>query len=340
MRKWWGSLTVRLVVASLAWTIGLLYLTHLTSVFVMFGHDALLRFGPAMLPSTVIAIILMAVGAVIVRAALKTFSELKRQLLDVYSGREHLVRGVYMSEVQPLVSTLNTLLEHQDTRVREALTKAGDLAHGLKTPLAVLSHEAERAAADGHHDLAATLVQQVERMRRHIDYHLAHARAAASGAMPGAHCSVSESAHAIARTLQRLHAQRGLTIDVQTPLQHVVRGQRADLDEMLGNLLDNACKWARTRIVITSSTDGGVIVIDVDDDGPGIPDRMRAAVLQRGVRADEAAPGSGFGLAIVRDLVELYGGSIGLEQSALGGLRARLRLPRVACPDSGAVQEQ
>jgi signal transduction histidine kinase len=211
--------------------------------------------------------------------------------------------------------------------VGRALRKAGDLAHGLKTPLAVLSHEAARTEAAGHHELATTMGQQIERMRRQIEYHLAHARAAASRATPGAHCEVRASAEALARTLRRLHADRGLTIEVKVAPEQSVRLQREDLDEMLGNLLDNACKWSRSRVVVSSAAADGGVDITVDDDGPGLAEAMRDAVLQRGVRADEAAPGSGLGLAIVSDLADVYGGSIALETSPIGGLRARLRLP-------------
>ena len=163
-------------------------------------------------------------------------------------------------------------------------------------------------------------------MRRQIEYHLAHARAAASGATPGARCLVRDSADGLARTLLRLHADRGVTIQVNVAAEHSVRAQREDLDEMLGNLLDNACKWARTRVIVESSERDGRIVITVDDDGPGLDASMRDVVMQRGVRADEAAPGSGLGLAIVRELAELYGGSISLESAPAGGLRARLEL--------------
>jgi signal transduction histidine kinase len=230
--------------------------------------------------------------------------------------------------VQPLVDDLNTVLEHRERRVREAVAKAGDLAHGLKTPLAVLRHEAERLDAAGFADAATSVGQQVERMHRHVEYHLAHARAAASGALPGARCSVAESAAAIARTLERLHADRGVAIAVDVSSQHAIRGQREDLDEMLGNLLDNACKWARARVIVTSANGGGRVAIIVDDDGPGIERSMRVKVLQRGVRADQAAPGTGFGLAIVRDLVDVYGGAIDLQDSPLGGLRVRIELPQ------------
>src|SRR5216684_329250 len=174
------------------------------------------------------------------------------------------------------------------------------------------------------HELAAEMRMQLDRMRRQIDYHLAHARAAASGSTLGARSSVLESASALARTLLRLHADRGLTIDVHVDAAHAVQVQREDLDEMLGNLLDNACKFARSRVVITSSLNGSSVLITIDDDGPGLDPTLRDTVLQRGVRADEAAPGSGLGLAIVRELAELYGGSIGLERSPEGGVRAGL----------------
>jgi signal transduction histidine kinase len=211
--------------------------------------------------------------------------------------------------------------------VSRALAKAGDLAHGLKTPLAVLAQEAECAKVDGHAELAGAITQQVDRMRRQVDYHLAHARAAASGATLGARASVTESVDALSRTLLRLHADRGLDIRVNVSPEHWFRGQREDLDEMLGSLLDNACKWARSRVTVESSEHGGRIVITLEDDGQGLNPAMRDSVRQRGVRADEAAPGSGLGLAIVRDLAELYGDSIVLADSPTGGLRALLDLP-------------
>jgi signal transduction histidine kinase len=208
------------------------------------------------------------------------------------------------------------------------VAKAGDLAHGLKTPLAVLSQEAERAEQSGHTDVATSVGHQVERMRKQIDYHLAHARAAASGAAPGTHCAIKPSADALARTLLQLHAERGIAVDIRVADHHTVKCLREDLEEMLGNLLDNACKWSRTRVTVSSCDDRtGFTMITVDDDGPGLAPPMRDRVLQRGVRADEAVPGSGLGLAIVRDLVEVYGGSIELGTAEAGGLSARLRLP-------------
>jgi signal transduction histidine kinase len=182
-------------------------------------------------------------------------------------------------------------------------------------------------SATGQPEVAAAIQQQIDRMRRQVDYHLAHARAAASGAVAGAFCSIRESVDGLARALHRLYAERGIVIDVRVPHGLLVRVQREDLDEMIGNLLDNACKSARAHVGISATEAGAVVEIIVDDDGAGLADDLREAVLQRGVRADEASPGSGLGLAIVRDIAEVYGGSISLEASPMGGVRARLQFP-------------
>jgi len=319
------SFRTRLLIGSIIFAGGLLAVFHMLSL-AMFRHSLRMRLDHAWI--LFVAFIFIIIGVAQMRRGLSPFDALRSRLAAVRDGRERRLEGRYPSEVQPLVNDLNALLDHRDDAVRRALGKAGDLAHGLKTPVAVLMHEADRADAAGQHDVAAEMRTQLDRMRRQLDYHLAHARAAASGAPLGARSSVAESASALARTLLRLHADRGLTIDVHVDANHAVRAQREDLDEMLGNLLDNACKWAKSRVGIASSIDSANILISIDDDGPGLDPAMRDAVLQRGVRADEAAPGSGFGLAIVRDLVELYGGSIALERAEAGGVRAVLRLPR------------
>jgi signal transduction histidine kinase len=337
MRSHWSSFRMRLVVGSVLWTTGLLYVAHLIFVALFVGVEAFSQ--PLRIALTLLlAVAFMLAGARIVQRGMASFRELRHRLAEVHEGRERAVLGDFPTEVQPLVDDLNTLLAHRDRRVAEALAKAGDLAHGLKTPLAVLGHEADRAAAAGHRELAETLSQQVDCMYRQVEYHLAHARAAASGAMPGARCSVAESASGLVRTLERLHAQRGIAFDVQVCERHVVRGQREDLDEMLGNLLDNACKWARSRVALSSANGDGRVRITVEDDGPGIAPPMREAVLQRGVRADQTAPGSGLGLAIVRELAELYEGSLTLDASPLGGLRVQLQLPAARPDRSGPVQ--
>lgn len=269
----------------------------------------------------------VSVGLVQVRRGLSLLDDLRARLNRVRDGRDNRLDGDYPSEVQPLVTDLNDLLSDREQRVSRALTKAGDLAHGLKTPLTILNQHAERAKASGQTALAAAIMQQVERMRRQVDYHLAQARASASGGNPSARSHVLTSADALARTMMTLHAERQVKVDVTASHEHFARVQREDLEEMLGNLVDNACKWAATRVEVQSRKDNGTVELIVDDDGPGLDPSLREKVLQRGVRADEAAPGSGLGLAIVADLVELYGGSVSLDSSPLGGLRATLRLP-------------
>ena len=321
------ALRPRVMMGAVLWTLGLLAVVTVIFTFSPSARQSAMIVHSHSAFASILAVAFMVAGLALVRAAIEPFGHIRARLSDVRDGKERKLRGDFPSEVQPVVDDLNALLEHRDETVRRALAKAGDLAHGLKTPLAVMAQEAERARADGHVELADTIGQQVERMRRQMDYHLAHARAAASGATPGARCSVLESAEGLVRTLRRLYAERGVTIDLQALPTHVVRVGREDLDEMLGNLLDNACKWARSRATVQSFGADAQITILVDDDGAGLDPSMRNAVLQRGVRADEAAPGSGIGLAIVRDLSELYGGSISLDSSPMGGLRASLRLP-------------
>ena len=326
------SLRSRIFFGAVLWSAGLFLLSGLVLTHYMLYvpsapgifHGVFVHYMIIVAAAMVASIV---VGFVQVKRGLASFNDLRTNLAGVREGRDARLGGAYPSEVQPLVSELNELLSDREQRVTRALTKAGDLAHGLKTPLTLLNQQAERAKAEGQAALAAAIMQQVERMRRQIDYHLAHARASASGGNPAARCHVLTSADALARTMLTIHAERHLAIDVHVPHDHFVSLQREDFEEMLGNLVDNACKWAQTRVEVRSSLDEGQIVTTVDDDGPGLDPSLRETVLRRGVRADEAAPGSGLGLAIVADLVELYGGSIALGSSPLGGLRATLRLP-------------
>jgi signal transduction histidine kinase len=328
------SLRARLLLGAALWTIGLFAVSGAIMTQIMFHHPSAPRIFHGVFAHvtavSILALVCMIAGLSQVRRGLSPVNRLRERLAAVHHGRDRRVEGTYPAEVQPLVNDLNALLEHREQAVQRAVARAGDLAHGLKTPLAVLAHEADRAAAAGQQQWADAVSAQVERMRRQVESHLAHARAAASGATPGAQCQVAESAEGLARTMLRLHADRGLAVDVRVPRDHLVRCQREDLDEMLGNLLDNACKWGRTRVVVESTAVNQSIVTTVDDDGPGLDPSMRSVVLQRGVRADEVAPGSGLGLAIVRDLAELYGGSIALDRSTTGGLRAALTLPQVS----------
>jgi signal transduction histidine kinase len=318
------SLRSRLILASLLWTAGLLALMHMFSLLVIHvipGMRTVYSLWPVLG-----GLILMAAGLFGLRQGLTPFRRLREKLMAVRKGDDRRVEGVYPSEVQPLIDDLNALLEERQKAVKRAIATAGDLAHGLKTPLALLAQEADRAGAAGNLELAENIGQQVERMSRQVDYHLARARAA-SGAASGVRCPVAPCVDALIRTLLKLHAGRALEISPEIASDLCARVQPEDLDEMLGNLLDNACKWAKSTIVVKASRRGSMIIFTVDDDGPGLEGALRSAVLERGVRIDESAPGSGLGLAIVRDLAELYGGCISLEDSALGGLQARVSLP-------------
>lgn len=269
------------------------------------------------------------VGAVSLQVwvGLKPLTSLRRQLGLLRDGEATRLEGAFPSEVQPLVDDLNALLSHQAEVVERGRVLAGNMAHGLKTPLAVATHEAERLADSGQAD-AALILEQLGRIQAQVDYHTARARAAAAAAVPGQRCPVAEVAGGLVRVIGRLHAHRALEIETDIADAAVFRGERQDLEEMLGNLLDNAAKWSAGRIRLSCRAEPGWLDIAVEDDGPGLPEAQRADAFERGRRHDQAVPGTGLGLGIVRDLAEMYGGSARLEASAgLGGLRAVLRLP-------------
>jgi signal transduction histidine kinase len=264
---------------------------------------------------------LLVAGFLAARASLIPLLRLREKVVAVQQGHETRIDGAYPSEVQPLIDSLNALLADREKAVERAHAVAGDLAHGLKTPLALLAREAELARSEW-------ITQQVRRMSDQVDYHLARARVAASGPTGTARCLVAPCAAALVRTLSKLYAERALDISSAVPADASARVRCEDLEEILGNLLDNACKWARSKVVLTVESNGAALMMTVDDDGPGLPDTLRGVVLQRGVRVDESAPGSGLGLSIVRDLTEHYGGTVELEDSTeWGGLRARITLP-------------
>jgi signal transduction histidine kinase len=224
------------------------------------------------------------------------------------------------SEVAPLANHLNELLEHHDRSVQRARTAAQDLAHALKTPLAVLALEAERPGPA----LPARVQAEVARMRASIDRHLGRGVAAD----PRARTPVAPVVDALLALMSRVHAARGIAFARAPGADAVFAGSREDLEEMLGNLLDNAGKWARTRVGVRIAADGGRVTVRIVDDGPGLPAGAAAEAIGRGVRLDERTPGSGLGLAIVRDLADGYGGRLALASDA-DGLVASLELPAV-----------
>jgi signal transduction histidine kinase len=187
----------------------------------------------------------------------------------------------------------------------------------------VLTNEASRSRGS----LAALTLRQTALMRQQVDHHLSRARAMATASVIGSRCDVAPVLSDLQRTLARIYAGRELAIEVACPPGLAFRGARQDLEEMLGNLLDNASKWACARVVATAEAEGDRLMVVVEDDGPGLPPERRSEVMERGRRLDERMPGSGLGLSIVVDIAELYGGALSLHEAASGGLRARLELP-------------
>jgi signal transduction histidine kinase len=318
------SLRTRITVAAAVWSFGLLAATGVLDALLRYRPDFWRNVHGALL--TILGTAALLAGVAQVSAALRPLAELRERLAAVRTGAAARLEGAYPSEVQPLVDDLNALLAHQERMVSRARAQAGDLAHGLKTPLAVLALEAEGLAASGASESAGTVERQVALMREQVEHRLAQARAT-SAAQSGGAAPVAASLERLARTMRILHARRGLAIEVACGAAEAFRGQAADLEEMAGNLLDNACKWARSRVSVRAKTDGGRLTLTVEDDGPGLDGAALTRVLERGTRADEATPGSGLGLAIVRDYAVLYGGTIALSRGEGGGLRATLVLP-------------
>ena len=276
---------------------------------------------------------LLALGVLLVLAALAQVAvglsplrAMQRALSEVQEGRTARLQGRFPAEVQPLIDDFNGVLDRNAEVVARARTQAGNLAHALKTPLAVLAHAAD---ADGsREDLALRVREQVALSRRHIDWHLARARVAASQRLPGQRTPVAPLLAGLVRVMDRVHADRGLDLRLEPPAPDLAfAGEEQDLQEMVGNLLDNACLWARHRVTLRARREADQLVITVEDDGPGIAPDQREAVFARGVRLDEDTPGSGLGLAIVADLVALYEGTLALDKADAGGLRVRLSLP-------------
>jgi signal transduction histidine kinase len=270
-----------------------------------------------------LALGLIAAALIQVRSGLAPLDRLRTELTKVREGRDRRLDGAFPAEIQPLVDDFNEVLAHDTEVLTRARTQAGNLAHALKTPLSILAN-----AADSEDAVPARLVgEQVSMARRQVDYHLARARAASAAQLPGQRCAVAPLLEGLLRVVDRLYADRRLDLSLETADAPDFRGEAQDFQEMAGNLVDNACKWARTQVAVTATRDGDRLLIRVDDDGPGIPAERRAGMLLRGARADESVPGSGLGLAIVQDLAELYGGSLQLETSPLGGLTVILSLP-------------
>ena len=277
-------------------------------------------------------LVLLAVAAwAQVAVGLRPLQALQRGLQDVQQARATQLQGTFPAEVQPLVDDFNAVLGRNAEVVERARTQAGNLAHALKTPLTVLENAARAPAPRDGAALAALVREQVQVARRHIDWHLARSRVAASVHLPGQRTALEPVVSGLVRVMNKVHAGRGVGITVVLPDGPLLfAGEAQDLQEMLGNLLDNACKWAQSTVRLQAQAHGEPqpqMVVSIEDDGPGIGATQRALALERGVRLDETVPGTGLGLAIVQDLAALYGGRLDLEPAKLGGLRVVLTLP-------------
>jgi len=270
-----------------------------------------------------------------VRFGLMPLSRVSQALADVRSGKSERLEGRYPEEIVPLVREVNALIEANQEVVERARTHVGNLAHALKTPLSVLLNEA------GTRDdpLAVRVRDQAGVMRAQVAHHLERARMAARMSVAVSVCDVAAIVTGLARTMEKIHRTKDLAIDVEVHDDVRFRGERQDLEEMIGNLVDNACKWAASQVEIEVSLDrsrsAGERVffrVVIDDDGPGLDPTRRVEVGRRGRRLDESKPGSGLGLSIVHELTLLYGGRLELGSAPIGGLRIELVLPGLAGP--------
>ncbi|MDZ4740864.1 MAG: sensor histidine kinase [Alphaproteobacteria bacterium] len=274
---------------------------------------------------------LVAAMALFVRLGLAPLDHVSKSLAAIREGRADRLEGKFPTEIQPLADELNALVIHNAEVVARARTHVGNLAHFLKTPLSVLANEVHGVPGP----MAETVARQVQVMRRQVDHYLARARTVASASVLGARTDVAPVISDLSRALGKIYSGQGIMIERSCPEGLIFRGDRSDLEEMIGNLLDNACKWAEGQVDIAAAlAPVSRLVITVSDDGPGLSEEQKMRVLERGERLDESKPGSGLGLGIVKEIALLYGGHLSLGQSATGGVSAILNLPAI---DRGGI---
>ena len=280
--------------------------------------------------SVALALALLGAGLVTavviqVRFGLQPLFALRREVASVRTGKSERVAGDYPTELEPLANELNALVAHNQDVVERQRTHVGNLAHALKTPLSVML--AEAASQPG--SLADVVARQSETMRQQVDHHLRRARAAARSQGPGERTAVGPVLEELSLTLDRVFQDDDGEVDWLAPDDLFFHGERQDLLEIAGNVMENACKWRTKRVWAKAEpVSPSQFRLTVEDDGPGLPEERKDEVLKRGARLDETAPGSGLGLSIVDELVKAYGGSVRLSRSNLGGLKVELLLPR------------
>ncbi|MCQ4260859.1 sensor histidine kinase [Stutzerimonas stutzeri] len=260
-----------------------------------------------------------------VTLAMRPLERARQQIAQLQQGERQQLDIQAPVELQPLVEQINHLLAHTDDTLKRSRHALGNLGHALKTPLAVLGSLTLRDELSGHPALQAGLREQLEQIQQRVSRELGRARLAGE-VLPGAYFDCAEELAPLFETLQMIH-RRNLDLSWRTHEGCRLPWDREDMLELLGNLLDNACKFARAKVLLNIDQESNGFVIQVEDDGPGIPEDRREAVLERGTRLDERAEGHGLGLGIVRDILAAWNGELRLEQSSLGGLRARIHLP-------------
>jgi len=274
-----------------------------------------------------VGVMLAIMSAIVARFAMRPISRLSQAIESVREGESVAVTGTYPREIAPLAEEVNELLRSNVQIIERARNQVGNLAHGLKTPIAVLRNE----AASKKGALADVVLAESEKMNSMVSTYLERARLAARTSVVGKKADSTMIMLRLTRVMRKIHP--GVTIAFQRPDASLpwFRGDEADLEEMAGNLLDNACKWSKGQVGVRLSSErsdtGAMLLIRIDDNGPGLSEEDAQKVLRRGVRLDEKTPGSGLGLDIVKELVDVYGGSLALKRSALGGLLVELRLP-------------
>ena len=285
--------------------------------------------------STLLTLSVFGLGLIIsitaqTRWALRPLDRVRRGLTDLRSGKEARFTGSYPAEIAPLARELNALLESNQQIIERARTQVGNLAHALKTPLSVITNEARSSRGP----LASKVTEQAEIMRQQVTSYLDRARIAARSKVIGAVTEVEPVVGRLVRAMNRIHDDRHLRLISDVPPHSLFRGEQQDLEEIVGNLVDNACKWAKSEVRIgvgyekpARDDTPGRLLVNIDDDGPGLAPEERAEATRRGRRLDESKPGSGLGLSIVTDLVTLYEGKFSLDRSPAGGLRAVIELP-------------
>jgi signal transduction histidine kinase len=258
-----------------------------------------------------------------VRTALKPLKAISTGIGEIREGKATKLSSSYLVDVQPLVDELNNLLDHNAILLKRSRNRLSDLAHSVKNPLAVINNEARNMEA-GQKEL---ILQQTSDISKNVDHYLSRARTFGTEKVLGSRSEVKTTVEDLVYAMQRIYQERDLDYDFSDLKECWFRGESQDLEEMMGNLMDNACKWAESRVRICCGTTGGRLQIVVEDDGPGIAQEEFERVMSRGHKLDESKPGHGQGLGIVKDIAALYGGSLTLARSELGGLQAKLELP-------------